>query len=44
VEHADSLAAPVWTPLPSVLGEGEWVVFTDTNAPPAVRFYRVRVE
>jgi hypothetical protein len=44
VEHAETVDAAVWTAWPPIVGEGEVYLFTDTNAPPANRFYRLRVE
>ncbi|MBN2506053.1 MAG: DUF11 domain-containing protein [Verrucomicrobia bacterium] len=44
VECADTPTAPVWTAFPALEGQGDLVRFTDTNAPPTRRFYRVRVD
>ena len=43
VEYSDSLAPVGWRPLKAVAGTGGVVTVTDTNAPLAGRFYRVRV-
>ncbi len=43
VEFTDSLAPTAWRSLKAVTGTGGLVTVTDTNAPPAGRFYRVRV-
>ena len=45
LEYKDSLTGSAWTPLPgSVNGTGGVVSLTDSNAPPAGRFYHVRAE
>jgi hypothetical protein len=45
LESKDSLTDTNWTALPaSILGTGEGVSLTDSNAPPACRFYRIRAQ
>jgi hypothetical protein len=43
VEYAESLPAPQWILLQTVLGDGSPAMVTDTNAPTGQRYYRVRV-
>lgn len=43
VESAPSPGGAAWTAFPEIAGNGEWVRFTDTNAVPEMRYYRVRV-
>jgi hypothetical protein len=45
LESKDSLTDTNWTALPvSIIGTGGGVSLTDSNAPPACRFYRVRAQ
>ena len=45
LEYKDSLTGSAWTPLPgSVTATGGVASLTDSNAPPAGRFYHVRAE
>jgi hypothetical protein len=45
LECKDSLSDTNWTALPvSIIGTGDSVSLTDSNAPPACRFYRVRAQ
>jgi uncharacterized repeat protein (TIGR02543 family) len=45
LESKDSLTDTHWTALPvSIIGTGGGVSLTDSNAPPACRFYRVRAQ
>jgi uncharacterized repeat protein (TIGR02543 family) len=45
LESKDSLTDTNWTTLPvSIIGTGGGVSLTDSNAPPACRFYRVRAQ
>jgi len=45
LEITDSLQSPIWTPGPSVAGDGTQKVLTDTNSPNAEqRYYRVRMQ
>jgi uncharacterized repeat protein (TIGR02543 family) len=45
LESKDSLADTNWTALPvSIIGTGDTISLTDSNAPPACRFYRVRAQ
>lgn len=45
LESKDSMADTNWTALPvSIIGTGDTISLTDSNAPPACRFYRVRAQ
>jgi hypothetical protein len=45
LESKDSLADTNWTALPvSIIGTGDTISLTDSNAPPTCRFYRVHVQ
>jgi len=45
LESKDSMADTNWTTLPvSIIGTGDTISLTDSNAPPACRFYRVRAQ
>jgi hypothetical protein len=43
VEYAESLPAPQWILLQTVLGDGSPTTVTDTNTPTGQRYYRVRM-
>jgi uncharacterized repeat protein (TIGR02543 family) len=45
LESKDSLADTNWTALPvSIIGTGDTISLTDSNAPPVCRFYRVHAQ
>jgi len=44
VEYAESLPAPQWIQLQSVLGNATPATVTDTNTPTGQRYYRVRLQ
>jgi uncharacterized repeat protein (TIGR02543 family) len=45
LESKDSMADTNWTALPvSIIGTGDTISLTDSNAPPTCRFYRVRAQ
>ena len=45
LESKDSLADTNWTALPvSIIGTGDTVSMTDSNAPPVCRFYRIHAQ